>query len=194
MDLENFPTSEAACRMLETVSNGFYDKSYVGKWLYQVMGLEIDDARQIFDELPYQIFPETATWGLFYHEIKYGLPVRNDLSYEERRKIIMTKRDTRSPMNPWQMEQVIKSMTGFEAEIDEDSSEPNTFSVYLSGEGGEMEYQRVIDKLNQIKQSHVQLVRVEQVVGDVYPVFWGMVQTATEEVTIKFNGGEEIGI
>ena len=32
MDLENFPTSESAKRMLESVdSGGFYDKSYVGK-------------------------------------------------------------------------------------------------------------------------------------------------------------------
>lgn len=31
MDLENFPTSESAKRMLESVdSGGFYDKSYVG--------------------------------------------------------------------------------------------------------------------------------------------------------------------
>ena len=37
-DLEAFPTSESAVRMLSYVSQGFYDNSYVGKWLYQVMG------------------------------------------------------------------------------------------------------------------------------------------------------------
>ena len=41
-DLEAFPTSESAVRMLSYVSQGFYDSSYVGKWLYQVMGMEYD--------------------------------------------------------------------------------------------------------------------------------------------------------
>ena len=41
-DIEHFPTSESAKRMLSFVTKGFYDKSYVGKWLYQVMGLELD--------------------------------------------------------------------------------------------------------------------------------------------------------
>ena len=46
-DLEQFPTSESAKRMLSYVTPGFYDNSYVGKWLYQVMGLEYDDARKL---------------------------------------------------------------------------------------------------------------------------------------------------
>lgn len=32
-DLENFPTSESAKRQLSYVTEGFYEKSYVGKWL-----------------------------------------------------------------------------------------------------------------------------------------------------------------
>ena len=73
IDLENFPTSQSAQNMLATVTPGFYDQSYVGKWLYQVMGLEFDEAeRLIAEELPLQFFPETATWGLMYHELKWG--------------------------------------------------------------------------------------------------------------------------
>ena len=79
-NLENFPTSESGKRQLGYVSEEFYEKSYVGKWLYQVMGLEYDEARRLVEELPEQMFPETATWGLMYHEIKWGLPVRENLS------------------------------------------------------------------------------------------------------------------
>ena len=39
-DLEAFPVSESARRMMSYVSQGFYDNSYVGKWLYEVMGME----------------------------------------------------------------------------------------------------------------------------------------------------------
>ena len=102
-DIENFPTSESAKKMLSYVTEGFYDKSYVGKWLYQVMGLEYDAALKIAEELPYQFFPETATWGLMYHEIKWGLPIRKNLSYEERRRLIYQKRDNRAPMTPYRM-------------------------------------------------------------------------------------------
>lgn len=56
MNIENFPTSEAAKRMMGYITgNGFYDRSYVGKWIFQVMGIEMDEARRIIeDELPYQ--------------------------------------------------------------------------------------------------------------------------------------------
>ena len=70
-DLEEFPTSESAKRQLSYVTKGFYDTSYIGKWIYQVMGLEYDEAKRIVEELPLQFFPETATWGLKYHEISF---------------------------------------------------------------------------------------------------------------------------
>ena len=38
-DLERFPTSESAKKMLSFVSDGFYDESYVGKWIFQVLSL-----------------------------------------------------------------------------------------------------------------------------------------------------------
>ena len=49
-DLENFPTSESAKKMLSYVSDGFYDESYVGKWLFQVMGAEYDKALEIVED------------------------------------------------------------------------------------------------------------------------------------------------
>lgn len=102
MNIENFPTSQSAKRMMGYITgNEFYGKSYVGKWIFQAMGKEMDDAHlRIEEELPYQAFPETATWGLRYHEEKYGLPVRENLSYKERRKLILEKRNTRAPINP----------------------------------------------------------------------------------------------
>lgn len=39
IDLENFPTSETAKEMMGSVTKGWYDKAYVGKWLYQVMAV-----------------------------------------------------------------------------------------------------------------------------------------------------------
>lgn len=161
-DLENFPTSESAKKMLGSVTEGFYDNSYVGKWIYQVMGMEWDSARELFEELPKQFFPETATWGLRFHEIKWGLPVRENLSHEERRRLIYQKRDNRSPMTPWRMEAYLADTTGFAVHIADihDSGKfgyipdhPNRFKVFFVGEGT-LDAKTAKSILDKIKQSH----------------------------------------
>ncbi len=171
IDLENFPTSESAQRMLAAVTPGFYDKSYVGKWLYQIMGLEFDEAeRLIAEELPLQFFPETATWGLMYHEVKWGLPVRDYLSYDERRKLIYEKRDQRAPMTPYRMESIIKNSTGYDARISDihDSlpgysvDHPNRFTVVLSGDGT-VSVNSAMALTERIKQSHTTFQMVQLV-------------------------------
>ena len=73
IDLERFPWSDSANRMLTYVTKGWYDKSYVGKWIYEVMGRELDLATVHIEELPYQMFIDTATWGLKYHLDYMGL-------------------------------------------------------------------------------------------------------------------------
>ena len=161
MNIENFPTSEAAKRMMGYITgNGFYDRSYVGKWIFQVMGIEMDEARRIIeDELPYQAFPETATWGLRYHEEKFGLPIRENLNPEERRKLILDRRDTKAPITPWRLEKMVNSVLGCDVKVvdihepDNKITHPNTFVVYLEGEG-EFSLQKGIDKINDAMQSH----------------------------------------
>ena len=161
IDLENFPTSQSAQNMLATVTPGFYDQSYVGKWLYQVMGLEFDEAeRLIAEELPLQFFPETATWGLMYHELKWGLPVRDYLSYDERRKLIYEKRDQRAAMTPYWMEHLLKNSTGYDAKIIDINDlpdgwiidHPNRFIVILSGDGTGLK--KATSLIDRLKQSH----------------------------------------
>lgn len=155
MELEKFPSNETALKMLGTVSNGFYDDSYIGKWLFQVMGLEMEDARRIVEELPYQAFPETATWGLRYHEQKYNLPVRENLPYEERRKYIFQKRDTRTPMNPYRMEVILGSILGRKVHVDDESGSANTFMVKVEPGDNAADVSAAIQKLKAVKQSHV---------------------------------------
>ncbi len=163
-DLERFPTSESAKKMLSYVSDGFYDASYVGKWIYQVMGLEYDKALEKVLDLPVQFFPETATWGLKYHEIKWGLPVRENLPYEERRKLIYHKRDCRAPITPYRMEQMIQNQIGMVTEVSDanDPGEfgyapehPNIFQVCVRENGNsDLDYDRVEGLIRKIMQSH----------------------------------------
>jgi len=170
-DIENFPESESAKRMLGCVTRGFYDKSYVAKWMFEVMGREYDTARELIEDLPKQFFPETATWGLAYHEIKWGLPVMRYLTYEERRKIIYQKRDFKAPMTPYRMETYLSAITGFKVTVADahDPGEfnfhpphPNVFQVTFVGEG-RLDVKEAYKAVEEIKQSHTTF-RIDEVV------------------------------
>lgn len=165
-NLEQFPTSESAMRMLSYVSQGFYDNSYVGKWLYQVMGLEYDKARELVGELPYQMFPETATWGLMYHELKWQLPVKNNLSDDERRNLIYQKRDTKAPMTPYRMELYLKNTTAYNVCVSDvndagpynfKAPHPNIFRVYVFDQET-LNSKLIHEALKKVKQSHTSYV------------------------------------
>lgn len=162
MDLDNFPKSESAKRMLSYVTKGWYDRSYIGKWLYEVMGRELDGAGKLIEELPCQAFVETATWGLAYHELKWGLSVRADLSYEERRKLIYQKRSYHAPMTPYYLEKYLKEATGFQVHIADihdpgpygyKPTHPNVFQVSFLGDGT-LDTKPVYAVLGRLKQSH----------------------------------------
>lgn len=159
MNLELFPTSESAKRMMSYLTqNGWYDKSYVGKWLFQVMGIEMDEARKYVEELRLQAFPETATWGLMYHEMKYGLPVRDNLPDEERRRIIIRHRDTAEPASPWRMERLIRNVADAAVHVTDINDgapvdHPNMFIVEVEDPDG-IDVGAVIAKIKAVKQSH----------------------------------------
>ena len=164
-NIEKFPTSESAKRMLSFVTtNGWYDKSYVGKWLFQVMGIEIDKYKSYIDDLPNQIFVDSATWGLRYHEQKYSLPIKEMLPYSVRRALIVKHRDESYSITPWLMEQTLKGMFGDGLKISvidindpqytEDMfTDPNTFMVQIEADEG-IDLSLVISTIKSIKQSH----------------------------------------
>ena len=163
IDLENFPNSEAAKRMLTYVTAHWYDKSYVGKWVFEVMGREIDKIKAIIDALPEEVVYETATWALKYHEIKYGLPVKEDLTDAQRRSLIRQKKlENQAPMSPWRMEEILKAYTGENAceihDINDEGWEdyfthPNIFIVQVDS-NATVDITALKNRLDNIKQSH----------------------------------------
>lgn len=154
MNLENFPENKIAKKMLETVTNGWYDKSYVGKWLFEVMGRELEDAAEIIESLPLQAFPETATWGIMYHEILYGLPVAPENSLEERRAAIIKKRNMRAPLNPEKLEEWIYLITGVRVHITE-NVKPYTFRVQFEDIDFAYSLSELFREIRNVKPSHL---------------------------------------
>ena len=153
IDLERFPTSPAAKRMMKTVSP-VYDKSYVGKWIFQVMGMEVDEAWKFFEELRLQAFPETATWGIIYWEQRYHIPPDDNLTIEERRQRVIVKRGKRSPMNPVRIEQLTRDITQRQAVVTERNEEYVFFIAILPGEA-QVDYHELIKTVRSVKPSHL---------------------------------------
>lgn len=169
LDLERFPSNETAQRMMGYVTgNGFYDRSYVGKWLFQVMGTEMEDARRLLvRELPLQMFPETATWGLIYHEQKYHLPGAGDL--EERRRQVIKKETEVMPFIPDTVRRSLSNLYGIDLnciEVEEDV-EPFTFRIlYQERDDTNIPAADSRKYMMSLKPSHLHLDMLKKYSGD----------------------------
>lgn len=97
-----------------------------------------------------------------YHEQKWQLPVKYNLGYEERRKLIYQRRDFKAPMTPYKMELYIGKVLGIETHIADchDPGErgfmpghPNIFKATFVTEGT-LDVAAVSVVLDKLKQSH----------------------------------------
>lgn len=152
-DIENFPTSESAKRMLSRVSP-IYDSSYVGKWLFEVMGIEMDEVRQLVNSLRDQCFLERCTWAMRYWEEKYGIEVDESKDLEVRREAVKAKTAGRRPMSPATLEDILEALTGREVNIEEDNGHYR-FTVAIQEGDTVIDYDAVISKIDTVKPSHL---------------------------------------
>lgn len=157
----NVPTTETGKRMLRSVSP-IYDRAYTARWLFEVMGIEMEEARESVDEFRLQAFPETATWGLFYWEQRYHIRTNESLTLEERRQKVIARRWKYSPMNPARLEMFIKQSCGRDAHVTEYNSEYR-FEIAIDGDGGALEYDKYIELLKAMKPSHLTMVVILEI-------------------------------
>lgn len=154
IDLEKFPTSVAAKRMISRVSP-IYDKSYIGKWLFEVMGLELEEARILVESLRDQCFIEHCTWGMRYWEQRYGITPDETKPLEERRQAVIQKRSKAQAMTPATLEQILEALTKREVAVSEDNSNYH-FTVSIGEGTSHVDYEAVIKKVNTVKPSHLE--------------------------------------
>ncbi|MBQ9348205.1 MAG: DUF2313 domain-containing protein [Oscillibacter sp.] len=157
VDLEHFPTSATAQRMMSRVSP-IYDRSYVAKWLYQVMGQEWDQVWKVMESLWEQPFLDQATWGLHYWEEAYGLATDESKSCEERRRLVSVKRNERAPMSPARLESILSALSGCAVSVTENIA-PYTFQVTLVvPSASRIDHVLVLRKIRALKPSHLSAV------------------------------------
>ena len=150
--MEQILTSEIGQQIIQRVTNK-YGNSYVGLWLFQIIGMSNDEVKAMVEDFKNQTLPQTATWSLSLWEQSMGLPVNESESVEQRRQNIIEKRRRRNAMNPARIEEIISAMTGTDVRIDEYYGK-NRFAIYLSSIPSLVDELSVRKKLKVIKQSH----------------------------------------
>lgn len=149
---ESILTSETGQRMMSRVTP-IYSDSYVGLWIYEVMGREFDRVWHIVNTLSAQLFPETATWGLELWERRYGLTPAPGQTEQMRRVNIEQKRHFRPPVSPYRLETIVQMLTGNPAHV-EDHVGPFTFGVWVSAPSQKV-LSDVRDAIRRIAPSHL---------------------------------------
>ena len=125
-------TNELGDRMLDMVAP-IYDKSKVTLYLFQTFGIVLEKEMDfILGDFINQIFPQTATWGLKYWEDEFGVVTDESKTIKQRRNYLLSVMYKKRPMTPKRLKQIVKGVTGFEADIVENIAH-NTFLVIIRG-------------------------------------------------------------
>lgn len=122
-------TSPEAERILDFVSP-IYGNSYVGLWLFEVIGRELDDMYHWSVGFEDQTVPDRATWSLPYWEEEYGVISDPNDTIEARRAAVIQKMMYRGPMNPKKLASIVAVSAGVDTDIEENTGK-NRFSVVL---------------------------------------------------------------
>lgn len=122
------------------------------------MGLELDTAIKRIEEAQSQAFPETAAWGMHFHELTYGIPIDRTKDIDDRRKAVVNRRDrtARSSITPYRMENIIQTVFGLSASVSE-QVEKYIFNVDLliGADYPIYSVDALLEYLRKIKPSHL---------------------------------------
>ena len=141
--------------MLSRVSP-IYANAYVMKWLYQIMGAEMDTIWERLAELPEQAFTQTVTWGIDYQEDKYSIQHDYSMTIEERREQLRRRKPQKLPISPGIIERWVKESYGLDVDVDETTG-AGIFTVTAAGTYPQEKRREMFWDLYRRKPSHLQM-------------------------------------
>lgn len=155
-------TSETAREIIDWVSQ-LYGDSYVGLWVFQVLGLVLGEVRAMTEQLRKEVQPVTAEQLLDLWEESYGLTPDPTMSIRQRQARLAMRRLSRGAASPARLEQATQAATGYRAVVTE-NTDPYTFTIGIFCDEV-MDLEEVAEKLRWIKPAHQQMV-LYLIVGD----------------------------
>lgn len=146
-------TGIMAKRIIDYISP-IYHNGPVALSVFNAIGLQLDELDGWVNQLWYEINPLTATWGLDYWEINYNLPHNSELTIVQRRGRILTRINTRAPMNPYRIENIAKGVCQREARVIENTAY-RKFDVDIESGENNINYNNIIEAINKAKASRL---------------------------------------
>lgn len=144
--------SENAQRIIDFVSQ-IYGESYVGLWLFEVIGQALDEVYTSAVGLRDETSPVTAVRFLDLYEDHYGLLRDPSLNTKQRQKRIIAKMQSRGPCNPTRLAEAVSgALGGAEVDIIE-RVDKYTFLVIIREVVNDLKPAR--DILDQMKPAHL---------------------------------------
>jgi len=151
LDIIRSPSAET---FLRSVTDGFYNRSFLGLWMYEVIGREWDEMAAWSNDLKQEIFVQTCTWSIAIWEWVYGFEPDESLTLEERRQRILRKVLGVRPINPEVLRRGISEVAGADAGVT-DFTAPYTFGVTLNVTNGPIPMERVLQYIFEHKPAHL---------------------------------------
>lgn len=189
-------TSREAKKFLSMVTKDFYNDSYLGLWIFEVIGREWDEMRAWAEGLKNEINPQTCTWSIAIWEWVYGIEADESLGLEFRRQRILAKICAVKPINPEMIRRGVAALIGAEAEAVEvnDFTGPYRFEVILHPQETPFPYNRIEKFIREIKPSHLAfdtLIETKVLIRALVNTDWALYGNG---MTGMYNAGTRPGI
>lgn len=149
--MDEILTSPTAQRYIDFIAP-VYGNGYVALWMFQTIGLALDDLTQFADGLGDQMAPQTADWSIPDWEAEYGILPDSSLTIEQRRANILMRMRFVAPANPYRLAQYASAASGVPCEIVENIGK-NTFAVVMRAYGGDIANMEAV--LDTAKPAHL---------------------------------------
>lgn len=149
--MDNILTSEAAQRFIDFIAP-VYGKGYVALWMFQSIGLALDEITGFAEGLGNQTVPQTSDWSIPDWEEEYGISPDPSQTAEQRRSNIIMRMNFVSPANPARLEQIASASSGVPCNIVENISK-NTFAILMRELGGDISNMKEV--LDSAKPAHL---------------------------------------
>lgn len=122
--------NEKAREIIDYVSP-IYGESYVGLWIYEVIGMILGTICTVSDQLRYETNPATSELLLDYWEAHYRIPSTPGMTQEQRQARLIAKTQSRGPCNPVRLAAAVSvALGGIPVEITENIGK-NKFLVNI---------------------------------------------------------------
>lgn len=149
--MDSILTSENARRFIDFIAP-VYGNGYVALWMFQAIGLSLDELTQAASGLGSQTVPQTSDWSIPDWEFEYGISPDPSLTDEQRRANIIMRMNFVAPANPARLEQIASASSGVPCNIVENISK-NTFAILMRELGGDISNMKEV--LDSAKPAHL---------------------------------------